>query len=572
MIRARLAVSALTTLLAAACAPSPDVGGLPGDGPDAGGDAPTGPDATPPDAPEPTVPPEVDGRLVINEVMTKNALTIEGGADWIELYNPTGEALSLHGYGITDDLTKPHKHVFGPDVVVPPGGHLLLVASDGELGFSLDRVAGELGLSRPDRSWIDRVTYGEQETDFSAARTPDGSDVWTIEWHPSPGAANRPGAGQPVGLEDLAAPPEAIPAAGDLSELVLGYDTIFEIDLSLTPTAIAALRAQPFEYVAGDLIVDGRTYGPVGIRLKGQNSFQTIDQKPSFRININEFDEEAELFGLKDLTLNNMTLDPSMMHERLAYRITRELGVPASRCNHAVVRVNGQLYGLYANVETVKRKMIGRWFADDQGSLWEGTDADLVPAHVSRFEHEFGIDDRSLMTGAANGLAIDSPALAISVADDYADLPQFRRYWAAMSVIAQFDAFPYSLPGDDYFLYADPTTGRLQFLPWGMDESFMAGDVDVTQVSSVLATKCKEATACFQAYVDEAWAALAAMEAMNMIAERERVAAQIAPYVALDARKPYTNAQVTAAQSDLHWFFAGRRARFEQWLPPASNP
>ena len=41
--------------------------------------------------------------------------------------------------------------------------------------------------------------------------------------------------------------------------------------------------------------------------------------------------ERAKFFGLKDLTLNNMHSDFSMMHERLAYRVYRELGLVAPR-------------------------------------------------------------------------------------------------------------------------------------------------------------------------------------------------------------------------------------------------
>ena len=40
----------------------------------------------------------------------------------------------------------------------------------------LAREGGDLALMRPDGSFIDRMHYGAQETDFSAAREPDGSE------------------------------------------------------------------------------------------------------------------------------------------------------------------------------------------------------------------------------------------------------------------------------------------------------------------------------------------------------------------------------------------------------------
>ena len=51
--------------------------------------------------------------------------------------------------------------------------------------------------------------------------------------------------------------------------------------------------------------------------------------------------------GLKKLTLNNMVQDASMVHEGLAYRAFRAVGVPAPRTGYAFVRLNGSAYGVY---------------------------------------------------------------------------------------------------------------------------------------------------------------------------------------------------------------------------------
>ncbi|HEU5055595.1 MAG TPA: lamin tail domain-containing protein, partial [Kofleriaceae bacterium] len=275
-------------------------------------------------APQPDVPPEVDGRLVINEIMADNALTHVDAdgftGDWIEIYNPTERDISLHGYGVSDDLADPHRAVLPDGVAVPAGGYLLLWL-DGtpdrgpeHLGIQLAREGGAVTLSRPDRSPIDRVTYREQAVDFSAERSPDGSDQWTITWHPSPGEPNEDGGGSPVGLEVADAPPEEVPAAGDLSERILGDDVMPAIELLIPPASRASLASQPTVYVPATLVYDGRRYGPVGLRLKGGNSFRPLSEKAAFRINIDEFVDGAKFFGLDDLTLNNMVTDYSMMH------------------------------------------------------------------------------------------------------------------------------------------------------------------------------------------------------------------------------------------------------------------
>lgn len=526
----------------------------------------------------PAVPAEIDGRLTINEVMVRNVLSAvdEHGAagPWIELYNPTEHEIPLGGYGVTNELAAPLKAVLPADLRIAPGGHLVLWldanpgAGPTHLGFTVSKAGGAIGLARPDGSPIDRVTFGPQPVDLSAAREPDGSDRWVIEWHVSPGTPNPAGDGQPVVPEDPAAPAEEIPATGDLTERILGYDVFPRFGLTLSPEAIQALRVDPRTDVMAMLEYDGRSYGPVAVHLKGVNSFEPIDMKPSLRIKIDEYVDGAELFGLEDLTLNNMHSDKAMMHERLAYWVARQMGIPASRANHAWVTINGEAYGLYTNVETVKKRMLARWFPDPTGPLFEATDVDFAPAYVGLFEHETGMDDRTLIAGLASALATESPDAAIAAADAFVDLPQFRRFWAMTSVIGQLDSFPYSFPGDDYYLYADPATGRLRFIPWGMDETFFAPDFDVKQVNSILAEKCKASAACFQDYVNQTWELLGRLEQMGWVAEHDRIAAQIAPHTGADTRKSYTDADVALFQSAMRFFVGERRLWLTDMLPP----
>lgn len=555
---------------------SSDDDAVPGDG-DAGPAEDPCPDGDDPITP--AVPPEIDGQIVINEFMAHNAATIfddsDTAHDWVELYNPTDQDIPLHGYGLTDNLAEPNKEMIGADVVLPAGGYLILwldgegITSNHHVCFRLGQESGELGLARPDGSIIDRVTYGAQATDFSAARLPDGSDHWAIEWHASPGSSNPDGPGQPVGPEGT--DPEVVPAAEDLSEIILGYDRILEIEIVLPPEGVQALAANPREYTPGHLVYDGRTYGPVGVRLKGMNSFEPIDQKPSFRINIDEYLHGAKFFTLDDMTLNNMNNDFSMMHERMAYMVARMAG-PASRANHAFVTFNGQPYGLYTNVETVKWHMVSRWFDDATGPLFEATDVDFSSQYISSFEHESGPDDRSLLQGLADALASSSNAdQAISQAAEYVAIDQFQRFWAMCAVIGQFDSFPYSNPGDDYFVYADPTTNKLHFMPWGMDETHYSSDHDVNQITSALAVNCFNSPSCYQGFVDRTWELLAETEAFDVVAEHQRIREQIAPYVLQDTNKAYDNAMVTEYQNQMGYFLAERRVKLEGMLPPPSQ-
>ena len=311
-----------------------------------------------------------------------------------------------------------------------PAGGRLLVWLDGSANHSngathldvkLSREAGDLALARPDGSFIDRLSYGLQETDFSASRS-RRSDL-AFQWLVTPGASNGTGAGQPMGLDVGISPPEAVPAA------------VTSASRSSLRRRAAAPRSpcrRTRRGAAGRSDVRRRTSAPTwsmradlrpGRPAPEGPELVPARSTPSRRwINVDEYNEDAKFFGLKDLTLNNMDNDFSMMHERLAYFMARQLGIPASRANHARITVNGQFYGLYTNVETVKKQMVARWFADNTGSLFEGTDVDFVAGYIPSFELESGADDRSKLTALATALTLAAPDEALAAASAHVDL------------------------------------------------------------------------------------------------------------------------------------------------------
>jgi len=570
---------------------APGTGGTAGTAPGTGGSAPgtggstPGTGGAPPTMDAglpPPIPPAIDGQLVINEVMAANALTVfdeKGRAgDWVELFNPTTTDVPLAGYGLTTNLDMPGMVKFPAGPVLHAGEHLV-VWLDGATGggplhmnLTVSKAGGALGFSRPDGTFIDRVTFAAQEVDFSAAREPDGSNLWVIEWHASPGAANPTGTGQPIGLEDVTQAAEAIPAAGDLSERILGYDVIPSFSLTIAAPQWTSLQNDPDTYVQATLTFDGRAYGPIGVHLKGMQSFEPIDQKPSLHLNIDKFVDGATFFGLKDITLNNMHSDSSMMHERMAYWVARQVGIPASRANHAMLTVNGQVYGLYANVETVKKRIVSRWFMNDTGSLFSATDVDFVAADIPAFELVTGPDDRTMLSGVATAMASGTPDQQMTAAAQYVNIDELRRFWAFCAIVGQFDSFPYSNPGDDYFMYADPMTQRLWFMPWGMDETFLSGDLDIVgRMWAPIAKSCMSSPDCFQAYVNQVWDVLGKVEGLDWLAEHDRVAAQIAPLIQMDTRRHYTDDEVAHGQSDMRFFVSERRMHLSTLIPPATS-
>jgi len=140
--------------------------------------------------------------LVINEFLASNSAILPDPdygeyADWIELYNASVYPIDIDGYYITDDIDDATKWPLPGEIVIEPGGYLLLWAdSKHEQGngyhtnFKLSKEGEEIGLFYYSGALVGSVTYSTQETDISFGRRPDGTSNWVQFGIPTPGAAN----------------------------------------------------------------------------------------------------------------------------------------------------------------------------------------------------------------------------------------------------------------------------------------------------------------------------------------------------------------------------------------------
>ncbi len=145
--------------------------------------------------------------FVINEFLASNdsCYADEHGDfdDWIEIYNAGNVTENIAGMYFTDDLTDLTNSQIPADdpdlTTIPPGGFLLLWADkepeQGILHLEDVKLSGsgeQIGLTDVDGTTIiDSLTYGEQTTDVSEGRMPDGSDNWQFFETPTPGESNQ---------------------------------------------------------------------------------------------------------------------------------------------------------------------------------------------------------------------------------------------------------------------------------------------------------------------------------------------------------------------------------------------
>lgn len=142
--------------------------------------------------------------LLINEFMASNSSTIADANgefdDWIEIYNPGPIAVDMGRFYFSDSEEPFDDRIPGnaPDkTIIQPGGYLIFWAdSDTEQGpnhlkYNLSADGESISLYYKDGRLIDTHTFGEQTTDVSEGRSPDGSNNWVKFNTPTPGASNQ---------------------------------------------------------------------------------------------------------------------------------------------------------------------------------------------------------------------------------------------------------------------------------------------------------------------------------------------------------------------------------------------
>ncbi|MDC0710701.1 CotH kinase family protein [Stigmatella sp. ncwal1] len=264
----------------------------------------------------------------------------------------------------------------------------------------------------------------------------------------------------------------------DPAEPLFSGNHISRFEINLSQEALAALKADPDEYVEGALHlqigVQSIDLPKVGVRLKGQlGSFRPLNQKAAFVLKFDKFADQ-NLFGLKKLTLNNMVQDPSMIHERLGYALFRAMEVPAPRAAHATIRINGALYGLYTALESTDNSVfLKRWFGSNNGNLYEGQyGSDLYLGMEATFEQDKGEDvGFADLTELAKALdQMTDPATFLEEVAQVIDIDSYLRFAATELFIGHWDG--YVSYRNNFYLYRRPSDERWVFIPWGIDQTF----------------------------------------------------------------------------------------------------
>jgi len=245
-----------------------------------------------------------------------------------------------------------------------------------------------------------------------------------------------------------------------------------------------------YNYYPADVTINGQLLWNVGLRTKG--FLGSINpERPSLKVKLQEYENDLLYKGRKRFTFNNNNQDPARLKTCMSYYIFRKMGVPASRCNFAHMYVNGKDYGIYSNVEPLKKPFLARAFGDDDGNLYEGTIADLRTGFRARLQKKTNEKENDWSD-------IDDLIEIIEAPDDHVfseniskvlNITAFIRFSIAEILVGHWDGFGSNT--NNYYIYRDPITDKFYFIPWGPDGTFdnsslLVSGTEIIYTSSLL--------------------------------------------------------------------------------------
>ncbi len=361
--------------------------------------------------------------------------------------------------------------------------------------------------------------------------------------------------------------------------LALAAETTSILDLVTGVDCLDSPLGMTFTWFHADVTVDGTAVDDVGIRKKGLIG-SLSESKPGLKLKFDKWVDGQLLDGeVERLTLNNSVSDPTLVRQCIGYQLFRDAGLAAPRCNFAHVTVNDYDLGVYVNVEPVKKDFL-RWaYGDEDGDLYEGTLSDFRPEWVGTFDAKTSDTDpdHGPIWDIVDALEADDDDL-IDALDGVLDVDAFLTFWAMEVLVAHMDG--YAGNTNNYFVYRDPDTDLVTFMPWGIDAIFWNYDgwgfdtQDAVLANGYLANRFFDHPELEGMYLDrlselldEVWDEDAILD------EMDRMEALVAPYALPD---PWMEPMM----EDLRTFVLDRRGILEAsidegptWdLPLADTP
>ena len=252
-------------------------------------------------------------------------------------------------------------------------------------------------------------------------------------------------------------------------------------------------------WVAATIEFEGDTWTDVGVRFKGNSSLHGVWSSGSlelpFKLDFDQYEDEnpaiddQRFYGFKQLSLSNNYKDDSFMRDTVTSDILAEAGIASAETAYYELFVDygdGPVsFGLYTMIEVIDDTVIDRVFGDDDGNIYEadGTAVSLATGTFDGISTSFlkennedeadWSDIEALYTILHSDTRQTDPAAWKAELESIFDVDTFLKWLAINTVIENWDT--YGAMTHNFYLYNNPETGQLTWIPWDHNEAINEG-------------------------------------------------------------------------------------------------
>lgn len=271
----------------------------------------------------------------------------------------------------------------------------------------------------------------------------------------------------------------------ELSELLFATNApIRTFKIEVSSNELSALQKDVRAYVRGTFSEGSLMMRDVGLHLKGNGSFQPLNQKPSLAVKFDRFVPDQTYLGLSKIMLNNSGQDGTYLAEFMASWMFRDANVPSPRVTHARVVFNGRDLGLFVCIEAENKEFLKRWFHNHDGNLYENYVKDVdEPMDQDNGADTSQNDLKPLVAAAKTADPQERWGRLLKVLD----LDRYLSHLVCEMFTSHSDG--YAMNRNNYRVYDDLDTGRFTFIGHGLDWGFANAGMSINPPHNSLITR-----------------------------------------------------------------------------------
>jgi hypothetical protein len=264
--------------------------------------------------------------------------------------------------------------------------------------------------------------------------------------------------------------------------------TIGEIRITLPmknwADALDSMRIYSAGLLSGSAIVDGIKYEDVGVRFRGDKSYQMGLKRNPLTIKLNNSSPTVNHQGYSVLKLSSALRDPSMVREVLFHEIAAKY-IPSSQASYTKLYVNEEYIGVFINIESIDKQFLTNNYGTSNGAFFKAG-VDYKPEDVPttcrqnifgslEFEDNIACYKGNFEMNSASGwnelqeltrVLNNEPAKI----DRHLDVDRTLWMLALNNVMVNLSSYSGN-HSVNYFLYRDDN-GRFQPVHWDLNLSF----------------------------------------------------------------------------------------------------